>query len=446
MNLEIFMTLDLPAILAGVLASVACALVGCFLVLRRMSLMGDAIAHAVLPGIVAAYLLTDSTGPVAMLAGAVVIGVATTALTELIHRAGRVDQNASMGVVFTTLFALGVIMLEQVSSGQAHLDADCMLYGQLEDIAWLEPPTTLGALFTGEAWAFFPREIVTLAGALALCLVFIAAFYKELKLSSFDPALSTALGFNADALRYALTTMTAVVSVASFEAVGSILVVALLIVPAMTARLLVSSLGLTLLLSAITAGLCAVAGYFTAAFLPAAFGATYALSTAGVIGVVMGGAFVLAALFAPGRGVVSGALRRLRISVRTAREDIAAQLHRAGELAQTPSPVAIDRIDTRTLPRRIALRSLLRRGLAQRTDDAVSLTDSGREMARALVRAHRLWETYLVQRADVQPDHVHPSAERLEHVTDEELAARLSQRAGDPDTDPHGSRIPRNDP
>src|SRR5262245_20812542 len=135
-----FLVQDFPVLMAGLLASMACALVGCFLVLRRMSLMGDAISHAVLPGIVGGFLLHAWLGgrgvqanlPLMFFAGAVAIGVMTAGLSELVHRLGRVEPGASMGVVFTVLFAIGVILLEQTGGRSIHLDADCVLHGAME--------------------------------------------------------------------------------------------------------------------------------------------------------------------------------------------------------------------------------------------------------------------------------------------------------------------------
>lgn len=283
-----FLTLDLAPLLAATLAACACALVGNFLVLRRQALMGDAIAHAVLPGIAAAYILTASREPLPMLLGAAGAGLATVGLTALIQSLGKVDRGAAMGVAFTTLFALGVILIERVPP-TIDLDADCVLHGNLEALLWFPPDRiTLSSLAT------LPRQVHTLAAVMAMGVVFTLVFYKELRLTSFDPALAGALGFRPGLMNTLLMTVAAAAVVASFEAVGSILVIAMLICPPAAARMLTNRLGTQILLSQIIALLTAVTGYFTATRLPALFDPTLTLNAAGMIATVSG-LFVLAA-------------------------------------------------------------------------------------------------------------------------------------------------------
>ncbi len=283
-----FLTLDLAPLLAATLAACACALVGNFLVLRRQALMGDAIAHAVLPGIAAAYILTASREPLPMLLGAAGAGLATVGLTALIQSLGKVDRGAAMGVAFTTLFALGVILIERVPP-TIDLDADCVLHGNLEALLWFPPDRiTLSSLAT------LPRQVHTLAAVMAMGVVFTLVFYKELRLTSFDPALAGALGFRPGLMNTLLMTVAAAAVVASFEAVGSILVIAMLICPPAAARMLTNRLGTQILLSLAIALLTAVTGYFAATRLPALFDPAVTLNAAGMIATVSGG-FVLAA-------------------------------------------------------------------------------------------------------------------------------------------------------
>src|SRR5262245_38760988 len=188
-----FLVQDFPVLMAGLLASMACALIGCFLVLRRMSLMGDAISHAVLPGIIGGFLLHAWLGrhgvhanlPLMFFAGAVVIGVVTAGLSELVHRLGRVEPGASMGVVFTVLFAVGVIMLSMIEHDQArgvHLDADCVLYGAMEQVLWSSPPASWSDLFTSASWQSFPRQLTTLLLVLVANAIFVVGLFKELRI------------------------------------------------------------------------------------------------------------------------------------------------------------------------------------------------------------------------------------------------------------------------
>ncbi len=301
MTLHSFLMQDLPMLAAGLLASVACAVIGCFLVLRRMSLMGDAISHAVLPGIVVAFLLWQSLSALPMFIGAAAVGVVTAGLSELVHRLGKVEPGASMGVVFTVLFAFGVILLEQFGGRTIHLDAECVLYGAMENVLWLNPPDSFGVLFHADSWSGFPHQLTTLAIVLACNLGFIGLFFKELRISAFDPGLATAQGINPSVMHYLLMVFVAITTVASFEAVGSILVVAMLIVPGLTAHLFVDRLSHMIGLSAVVAVLASVFGYAGAVALD--------VNAAGMIGVTLGVILMLAAVFSPRHGWI-GRIRR----------------------------------------------------------------------------------------------------------------------------------------
>src|SRR5688572_14863449 len=170
---------------AGVLAAMSCALLGNFLVLRRMSMMGDAISHAVLPGLAAAFLISGSRDSTTMLAGAAIVGVLTALFTQMVNRFGKVEESASMGVVFTALFAVGLIMIVRAAD-HVDLDPGCVLYGDIVSVPFDFRMNVLGLAV--------PQVVVRLAVVLVVNLLFVALFYKELKLSSFDPELATTLG------------------------------------------------------------------------------------------------------------------------------------------------------------------------------------------------------------------------------------------------------------
>ncbi len=432
-----FMTNDFPVLAAGALASVACALVGCFLVLRRMSLMGDAISHAVVPGIVGAFLLSDSLEALPVFAGAAVVGVLTATLTELIHRLGRVEPGASMGVVFTVLFAVGVIMLERTGGRTIHLDPDCVLYGAMQGVLWPGAPTDLAGLFSFEAWQNFPRQVTTLAAVVLANALFVTLLFKELRITSFDPALAAAQRISPGLMHYLLMTFVATTTVAAFEAVGSILVVAMLIVPALAAHLLVDRLAAMLLLSAFLAAAAAAGGYATAA--------AAGVDTAGMIGVALGALLLLVGMLAPKNGWIGRALRLAALHLTILREDMLGLLYRLGEIAPGAAP-PISPAQVRAAvgggaPARVAFRGLLRRGEVALRSGAVALTERGSARAASLVRSHRLWESYLVEHLGLRPDHVHDTAMRLEHHTDAAMQERLARRV-EGGTDPHGKRIP----
>lgn len=303
-----FLQLDFAALTTATLAAICCGLLGNFLVLRRQSLMGDAISHAVLPGIVVAFVLAGSRGPVPMILGATAASVTAALLIELVRRLGRIEAGASMGVVFTVMFAGGVLLLEQAAARSVDLDADCVLYGQLEDILWFAG-TGWEALLDPAALATLPRELLTLAGLLLLCLLLLALFWKEIRITTFDPGLASSLGIPAGLFHYGLMLMVALAAVASFEAVGSILVIAMLICPAATARLLTDRYGTQLALSGLFGASAAIVGYVAAGFLPGWFGADWALNAAGTIATVAGLQLAAAVVLGPRYGIV-GRLRR----------------------------------------------------------------------------------------------------------------------------------------
>jgi len=284
---SLFWQVDFPALLAAGLASGLCALLGNFLVLRRESLLGDAIAHAVLPGIVGGFVLAGALAAPAMLAGALAAALLAAGAIQLVRRLGRIEPGAAMGAVFTVMFAAGVLMLEQASARNLHIDTDCVLYGQLEDILWLEAPD-IRAL---------PREIWTLAGVFAAAALAVSLLAKEMKLAAFDPDFAAALGLRPALLHYGLVLFVAAAAIASFEAVGSILVIAMLICPPAAARLLTDRYRTQILLSMAFGIGSAFAGYGLAGFAPGAFGASWSLNAAGCIAAVSGLIVAAAALF-----------------------------------------------------------------------------------------------------------------------------------------------------
>jgi len=303
-SLQTFLQLDLPALLATLFATMACALLGNFLVLRRQSLMGDAVSHAVLPGIVAGFLIADSRATWPIFVGATVAAITAVVLIDLVRRFGRVEAGTAMGVVFSIMFAGGVVLMEQAAASNVDLDAECVLYGQLEDILWLAP-TGLASLIDPVALSQMPREVVTLAVALAVSALAVGLFWKELKITSFDPSLATTLGFPAGAVNLGLMILVGIVAVAAFEAVGSILVIAMFICPAGAARMLTDRLATQVRLSLLFAAVSSIGGYTLAAFGPLWLGMEHSLAASGMIAVVSGVVLGLAIVFGPRHGLLA---------------------------------------------------------------------------------------------------------------------------------------------
>jgi len=437
--MEFSVTLDLPALLTAVFAAVACALLGNYLVLRGLSLMGDAISHAVLPGIVVAFLLTSSRSGITIFIGAAVAGILSAAIIEFVRKYGRVESGAAMGVVFSIFFALGILFIEQAAARSVDLDADCLLHGQLETIFWYPPPGV--PLLSREALALLPSEVMTSFLTLVVVIGFVLLFYKELKLSSFDSALADALGFRSSFLHQMLMVMVACAVVASFKAVGSILVIAMLICPAASARLWTDRYNVQIILSVVFAILSCVLGYFLGAFGPLWLGYKNSVSAAGMMAVVSGLLLTGSIILAPRHGVLARSLRQLKLAVRVRGEDILALIYRAKEVGK---PVNLQQIRSTLgdeLLTTVALLNVKSSALVV-GDEELSLSTPGEARAKELVRSHRLWESYLVQQAALSPDHVHDIAERLEHVTAAELQEKVATKHGEGELDPHGKPIP----
>jgi manganese/zinc/iron transport system permease protein len=297
-----FLRLDLPALLAAILACGTCGLLGSFLVLRRDSLLGDALSHAVLPGIIAGFALTGARAGLPMLLGALAAALLAVVAISLVRRVARLESGAATGAVFTSFFALGLMLMEATGARSVDLDLDCVLFGQLESVVWLEAQG-FGSLLDPAALAALPRQLFLLAAVALVLAGLVALLWRPLHLLCFDPDYAAAIGLPARGLELALNLMVAAAAVAAFEAVGSILVVAMLVCPAAAIRLLTDSYRAQVLGGAALGAALGALGYALAGPLPAAFGQAFSINAAGVIG-TLGGLAVAGAML----------LRQLRIA------------------------------------------------------------------------------------------------------------------------------------
>lgn len=278
-------------VLMGFLVTAACGLIGNYLILRRMALIGDAISHSVLPGIAIAFLVAQSRGSMPLFIGALIAGILTTVLIEIIHGKSRIKQDSAIGITFSCFFALGVVLIS-LYAGTIDLDADCVLFGEIGWVPEERPYVALGSFVLG------PLSVIRMGLVLLATVALICLFYKELLVTSFDPGLATSLGINARVMHYSLMGMLSVIVVSAFEAVGAILVIAMLILPGATAALLSQRLVVRLLLSLIHAIGSAVGGIHLALILNASIAPAMVVSGCAL--------FVLAWILAPNDG-----LRRL---------------------------------------------------------------------------------------------------------------------------------------
>ncbi len=300
MSGEEFVPLSLTPLLIGTFAAIACALPGNFLVLRKQALIGDAISHVVLPGIVVAFLLTGVISTWPMMLGAAGAAVVAVVMIEAIRRLGQIEPGAAMGVVFTTMFAGGVLLLEQTDTSAVHLDVEHALYGNLESLIWLDA-TGWSSLLDWEALAGLPPELPRITLTLAGVILFTWLFWRPLKISTFDEGFARTIGIRTGALGMALVITAAIAAVAAFDAVGSIIVIAMFICPPAAARMMTNRLETQIIWSVVFAITSAVLGYVLAGYGPLWLGSGDAVSAAGMIATISGLILALAAVFGPCR-------------------------------------------------------------------------------------------------------------------------------------------------
>lgn len=356
--------------LIAAVTAAACALPGVFLVLRRMSLMSDAVSHAILPGIVVGFLIVGRVESPILIAGAAATGILTVGLTELLKRTRLVKEDAAIGAVFPVLFSIGVILVARFAS-DVHLDADAVLLGELAFAPF--DRLVVGGTDIG------PRSLYTMGGVLVINALAIVLFYKELKLSTFDPGLAAALGFLPGLLHYGLMALVSMTAVTAFDSVGSILVVALMIAPPAAAYLLTDRLDRMILLSLIIGAGSAIAGYWLARVLDA--------SIAGSMATMAGIGFAGVYLLSPSRGLFVKIRRRKRQRLEFAVDMLVVHLlHHTGadnERMECSAEHLLEHINwSRSFAATVARRAE-RFGTIQDRDSMLSLTEPGERRASA---------------------------------------------------------------
>jgi manganese/zinc/iron transport system permease protein len=353
----------------GVVAA-ACALPGVFLVLRRMSLVSDAIGHVLLLGIVLAYFIVRNADSPWLLLGAALTGLLTVALVEALQRTKLVKADAAIGLVFPALFSLGVVLVSVSHLRSAHLDIDRVLLGQ-PDLATV-PRFPIFGMVVPPVWVM--GAVLLLNGTLVLVL------YKELKLSTFDPALAASLGFRPGLIHYGLMAVVSVTAVVAFDAVGPVLVVGFFVVPAAAAFLLTDRLGVMLVIACGIGVLGAALGVFAADHLEA--------NTAGSVAAALGLLFALVFLFAPHRGQLAMLLKRFEQRRAFEETMLAVHLYQHEGTPAEADEARLDGLHTHLdwQPARVTavVQRATAHGLVTRAGDLLKLTDAGRSRVKTV--------------------------------------------------------------
>ena len=406
-----------------VILGVSAGLLGCFAFLRKRSLLGDALSHAALPGVCMAFILTGTKDPLVILAGAAVSCWAGALSIEWIVAHTRCKEDSALGMVLSVYFGFGVLLLTHIqnSGNAAQSGLDKFLFGQ--------------------AASLVKGDVYTLGAVGVLMCLAVVVGYKEFKVVSFDPDFARALGLPVRFVEILLATLIVLAVCIGLQAVGVVLMAAMLVTPAAAARYWTDRLSRMLLLAVLFGGLSGAIGAYVSylsARMPTGPWMVVAISTI----------FIGSFLFAPNRGAVARIERQRRFRHKTARENVLRTMYKFGERTRdwgTPrSPNEL--LQHRDMPigflnrtiRRLADRDFVR----EASEGLYVLTDLGVAEAERITRLHRLWELYLMKKLEIAPDHVHGDAEEIEHILTPELEKRLLDELEGEATDPHGQRIP----
>ena len=412
------------ALIGSILLGINCGLLGGFLVVRRMALVGDALSHAVLPGVTMGFLWNMNKDPVAIFIGATVAGLIGAVAVNLIKHTTKLKEDAALGLVLAAFFAAGLVILTMIQ--------------QLDTAN----KSGLDKYLFGQAAAISARDVTLMSAVTGLSLLAILIFYKEFLVTSFDAGFARATGFPVQVFHYALMLLLAFSVVISLQAVGVVLVSAMLITPAAAAYMLTDRMNRLLLLAAIFGVFAGAFGAFFSFLRPS-------LPTGPFM--VLGGSlvFALAFFFGPRHGVaVKWWMRRSR-SQRIHRENTLKSIYHVLEQNQFHAEgVTLEELAQRrreTLEEaRTRAGALAHHELATLNTDTetIYLTPEGLQRALLIVRNHRLWELYLTNAAQIAVDHVHEDAEKIEHVLGEDVVRQLERRLDFARKDPHGRVIP----
>ncbi len=408
--------LGIRALIASVLVGLMCGVLGCFIVLRNMSLVGDALAHAVLPGVVVGFVVAGA-GVMAIFTGAVVAGLITAVLITWIQHNVKTKNDAAIGIVFTAMFSIGVMGISKVARQGAHLDLDHFLFGNVLGLS--------------------DADLYLTAGIAVYVLLSVILFYRYLFATTFQPVIAETMGISVKTIHYYLMLLLSFAVVASMQAVGVILVVAMLITPASTALLLTNRLNYMIIISAIIGVLASVVGLIITDFYNTTPGPAMAVTATFF--------YVLAVFFAPEKGLLFKFLYKRKIRKRIQFEDTLKQTLKLHERESLSLDNLKERLGFNLNTLRYNLGLLRRKGLVTQSKGRLAITPKGVKQATRLVRAHRLWETYMVQEMSMDATQIHEEAEKFEHVLTDEMLDELEANLSYPKLDPHGAPIPQND-
>lgn len=409
----------------SVLLTASSALIGTFTFLNKKALVGDAIAHAVLPGICLGFILAGTKNPVALIIGAFITGWISLVVMEVITTKTRIKEDTAIGLVLSVFFGIGILMLTviQKSGNAAQSGLDHFLFGK--------------------AAALVGADLVAFSIVAVILLLVVFLLFKEFALLAFDKDYAASIGMPVKRIQLVLTSLIVLAVVIGIQAVGVVLMAAILITPAAAARYWTNNIRVMFLLASIFGAISGLSGAFISYTAPS-------MPTGPWIVIVISMIAFLSFFFAPERGVISRMVRQRSIRKTINDENVLKILYQLGEENKNflihrtiPEIIRRRRYDESVLES--ILNRLARQGYVVKAGGAWSLTEAGKNRAQRVVKIHRLWELYLTRYMHIAPDHVHEDAETIEHLLTPELEERLEKLLGYPKMDPHQSTIPYSD-
>lgn len=409
-------------VIGSVLLTASSAIVGSFTFLNKRSLVGDAIAHAVLPGICLGFLLSGTKNPLFLIPGAFITGWLSLVVVDFVTRKTRLKEDTAIGLVLSVFFGFGIVLLTviQKSGNAAQSGLDHFLFGK--------------------AAALVGNDLYTFAFVAVLLLIAVFLLFKEFALLAFDKDFARAIGLPVRRIELVLTSLVVLAVVIGIQAVGVVLMAAILITPAAAARFWTDKIKVMFLLASMFGALSGLAGAYISYVAPA-------MPTGPWIVIVISTIAFISFFLAPKRGVVSRLLKQGSIRKTINDENVLKALYQLGEESKNfyMQRSADEIIRRRKFERKnliAVLKRLRSQGYLEQVGQLWGLTEAGKVRGQRVVKMHRLWELYLTTQLHIAPDHVHDDADTIEHLLTPELEAELERLLNYPKADPHKSEIP----
>ena len=404
----------LRALIASTMVGLTCGMLGAFIVLRNMSLIGDALSHAILPGVVIAFVIFGYN-TLGFFFGSVAAGLLSAVLITWIQQNIKTKNDAAIGIVFTAMFSIGVIGISSISRTGVHLDLKDFLFGNVLGVS---------------------NEDLIMTGVVMMMVVLsIIILYRYLFASTFQPTIASTMGIPVKFIHYYLMLLLSFAVVAAMQTVGVILVVALLITPASTALLLTNRLRRVLLLAALIGFLSSLSGLFLSILFEMPPGPAIAVTATAI--------YLIVALVSPEHGLIAKWIRKTKQEQKIIHEDILKEVFKMSFSEQSDIKSLGEKLSIPAGKLNRFIKSLAGLKLIRKEPSGVLvLTEAGRTQANSLIRAHRLWESYLVKEMGMDVSQIHPEAERYEHILTTDQVDAVDHQLGYPALDPHGSPIP----